>query len=84
MSLLYRRYLRSAGYPPLWFFGLAACGFAGLAIWALVHGDWLVAALALAMVAVALAFGVASRRLARALAASQAEQLEHTAERRLT
>lgn len=65
MHLIWRRYSRS-GYAPSWFYVVAAVGFAALAVWAAVRGDWLVAAIALVMIGAAVAARSVSRRLAEA------------------
>src|SRR3954467_10917540 len=62
MNLLFRRYTRS-GYAPPWFYAIAVVAFAGLAVWALVQMDWIVAALGLAMVPVTIAGARVMRRL---------------------
>ncbi len=51
MHLLWKRYSRS-GAAPAWFYVTMALGFAALAGWAIVARDWLVMALALAMIGV--------------------------------
>lgn len=51
MHLIWRRYSRS-GAAPSWFYAAMALGFAAVAIWAIVARDWLVMALALAMIGV--------------------------------
>ncbi len=51
MYFLWKRYSRSGAAPP-WFYAAMALGFAALAIWAIVARDWLVMALALAMIGV--------------------------------
>ncbi len=51
MNYLLRRYSRSGAAPP-WFYLTMALGFAALAVWAIVARDWLVMALALAMIGV--------------------------------
>jgi hypothetical protein len=61
-----RRYSRS-GYASRWFLAALAAGFAGLAAWGLVRGDWLVLALAGLMTLVTLAAVPLTRRLADAL-----------------
>jgi hypothetical protein len=62
MHLLWRRYSRSGAAPP-WFYFVMALGFAALAVWAIVARDWLVMALALAMIGVT----AAGARIMRAL-----------------
>ncbi len=84
MSLILRRYAKSTGYARPWFYAVMALGFAALAVWAGIAGDWIVMAIALAMIAGSLVAIPVTRRLARGLEASRAEQQEHTAERRLT
>jgi hypothetical protein len=69
MHLLMRRYARS-GYPSAWFLRMLTIAFAALAVWGAVRGDWLVFALALAMVPVTIAAIPLARRLAEALRAS--------------
>ena len=71
MSLILRRYARTTGYARAWFYLAIALGFAGLAAWAIVQRDWLVAIFATTMIAVALVLVPLSRRLTEALAASQ-------------
>ena len=51
MHLVWRRYSRSGAASP-WFYGAMALGFTALAIWAIVERDWLVMAVALAMIGV--------------------------------
>ncbi|TAK72582.1 MAG: hypothetical protein EPO22_00420 [Dehalococcoidia bacterium] len=51
MHLLWRRYSKSGAAPP-WFYAAMALGFTALAVWAIVQRDWLVMALALAMIGV--------------------------------
>jgi sugar phosphate permease len=51
MHFIWRRYSRSGAAPP-WFYAAMALGFAAVAIWAIVARDWLVMALALAMIGV--------------------------------
>ncbi|HYM14102.1 MAG TPA: hypothetical protein VEZ14_00900 [Dehalococcoidia bacterium] len=70
MHLLWRRYARS-GYAPGWLYLLFAAGFAGLAAWGIVRGDWLVAAVAAAMLPVTLG---GSRLMQRLRAASEASR----------
>jgi hypothetical protein len=69
MHMLMRRYSRS-GYASPWFLRALAVAFLALSVLAAVRGDWLVFALALAMVPVALILVPLSRRLADALRAS--------------
>ncbi len=51
MHILWKRYSRS-GAAPVWFYAAMALGFGALAVWAIVQRDWLVMALALAMIGV--------------------------------
>ena len=51
MHILWKRYSRS-GAAPVWFYAVMALGFGALAVWAIVQRDWLVMALALAMIGV--------------------------------
>ena len=51
MHLLWRRYSKSGAAPP-WFYAAMALAFGALAVWAIVAHDWLVMALALAMIGV--------------------------------
>lgn len=62
MSFLLRRSSRSGAAPP-WFYVAMAIGFAGLAAWGVVQGDWVVAGIAVAMVVVVAAGSMAMRRL---------------------
>lgn len=62
MHILWRRYARS-GYAPVWFYALAGSAFASLVAWALFERDWLIAAIAGAMVLVTVAGGVAMGRM---------------------
>lgn len=71
MYLLWRRWSRSGYAPPLFYYALAA-GFAALAAWAAVRGDWLVVIIAALMLAVAVAGSRVMRRLAEAARASDA------------
>ena len=70
MHLLWRRYARS-GYAPVWFYALMAAGFVGLAVWAIIGRDWLIAGIAAAMVAVTIAGSRVMRRFSDAAAASE-------------
>lgn len=70
MHLLWRRYSRS-GYAPPWFYALIASGFVSLTVWAVTQRDWLVAAVAVVMIAVTIAGSRLMRRLNEATAASQ-------------
>ncbi len=63
MHLLWRRHARSGSAPP-WFHWLLGAGFAALAIFALVRQEWLVAALALAMIGVTAGGSIMMRRIA--------------------
>ncbi|HZP56897.1 MAG TPA: hypothetical protein VFC53_05010 [Dehalococcoidia bacterium] len=72
MHLLWKRYTRS-GYAPPWFYALAVLGFAGLTAWALVRGDWLIAAIAALMIAVT----VGGARLMRRLSTAAEESRRH-------
>ncbi len=56
MNLLWRRYLRS-GYAPSWFYVLVGVGFVAIAVWAVTQRDWIVMALALAMIPVTIGGG---------------------------
>ena len=51
MHLIWKRYSRS-GAAPAWYYIAMALGFGALAVWAIVQRDWLVMALALAMIGV--------------------------------
>jgi hypothetical protein len=51
MRILWKRYSRSGAAPP-WFYIAMAIGFAALAGWAIVERDWVVMALAFAMIGV--------------------------------
>ncbi len=66
MHLIWRRYSRS-GAAPLWFYAAMALGFGALAVWAIVQRDWLVMALALAMIGVT----TAGARIMRSVRAAQ-------------
>jgi hypothetical protein len=70
MSMIWRRYLKSTGYAPAWFYAALAVGFFVLAGWAIIAQDWLVVTLALVMIVAAVPL---TRRLARGLAASEKE-----------
>jgi hypothetical protein len=74
MMLLWRRYSRS-GYAPAWFYVAIGAGFAALAVWGLVRADWLVAGIAVVMVAVTAAGSRIMRRFRDAHAASEAALL---------
>jgi len=69
MHFIWRRYARS-GDAPAWFYLLATAGFCALVAWAAVARDWLALALAVAMLPVCVAGGIAMQRLRTALAAS--------------
>jgi hypothetical protein len=84
MSLMLRRYAKSTGYARPWFYAAMALGFAALAVWAAVAGDWIVMGVALAMITASIVAIPLTRRLARGLEASKLEHQDHTAERRLT
>lgn len=71
MSMIWRRYVKSTGYGPLWFYAALAVGFFVLAGWAIIMQDWLVATLALVMSVVAVAAVPVTRRLSRWLEASE-------------
>jgi hypothetical protein len=73
MSLIFRRYTRTTGYAPSWFYAIAAVAFTALAIWAATSSNWLVAIIAAAMVVASIVVGVITRRLRTALAASTEE-----------
>ena len=51
MHLIWKRYSRS-GAAPAWYYIAMALGFGAFAVWAIVQRDWLVMALALAMIGV--------------------------------
>jgi hypothetical protein len=70
MHLLYRRYARS-GTAPLAFYAAFAVGFVALAVFAIVRGDWLVAAIASAMVVVTAAGARMMRRVSAESAARE-------------
>jgi len=70
MSLIFRRYTRSTGYAPSWFYAIAAVAFTALAIWAATSANWLVAIIAAIMVVASIAVGAVTRRLRTALEAS--------------
>lgn len=63
MHLLWRRYTRSGGYAPSWYYALMAVAFVAIAVWAVVAGDWLIAAIAFVMIAVVAAGAVIMPRL---------------------
>jgi uncharacterized ion transporter superfamily protein YfcC len=70
MSLILRRYTRTSGYAPSWFYVVATLGFIALTIWAVIRGDWLVTALAAAMITATIAVAIITRHLKAALDAS--------------
>ena len=70
MHLLWKRYARS-GYAPSLLYVIIAAAFAALGVWAITERDWLVTAIAVAMVAVTLAGSRIMRRLSEATAASR-------------
>lgn len=70
MHLLWKRYSRS-GYAPPWFYALLGAGFIALAVWALVTGDWLVAAIAIVMLPVTFGGSRVMKRLRDASEASR-------------
>lgn len=72
MQFIWRRYSRSGYAPPLFYIAVAI-GFVALAVWGAVQGDWLVMALALAMVPATYAGARVMRRLGEAEAASRRE-----------
>ena len=82
MSLIFRRYARTTGYAPSWFYVIAAIAFAALALWAITQRDWLVAALASAMITASIAVAAITRRLKTALEASRAAAEAPTTENR--
>ena len=63
MHLLWRRYARSGSAAP-WFHWLLGAGFAALAIFAVARQEWLIAALAIAMVGVTAGGSMMMRRMA--------------------
>ena len=73
MFFLWRRYSR-AGYAPPAFYIAVAIGFLALAVWALTQQDWLVAAIALAMIAVTAGGARIMRRLSVASSESRVER----------
>ena len=70
MFFLWRRYSR-AGYAPPAFYIAVALGFAALAVWAITRQDWLVAAIAIAMIAVTAGGARIMRRLSVASSQSR-------------
>lgn len=72
MQFIWKRYSRSGYAPPLFYVAIAL-GFVALAVWALVQTNWIVAALAIAMVPVTIAGSRVMQRLSVAEAASRAE-----------
>jgi hypothetical protein len=77
VHLIARRYSRS-GYAPAWFYAVLCIGFAAMAVWALAQRDWLVGAIAIAMVPVTIAGSRVLRRLSESARAerSATEQQE--------
>ena len=71
MSLLLRRYKKTTGYARLWFYVALAIGFTGIAVWAIVERDWIVAAISAAMIGVSVGVAMLHRRLSRELATSE-------------
>jgi hypothetical protein len=65
MIILMRRWSRSA-YAPWWFYALMCGGFAVLAAFGVIRGDWLVVVLAAVMFVVAAAAARLMPKLARA------------------
>ena len=74
MSMIWRRYVKSTGYAPAWFYAAFALGFLGLMVWGIVVRDWTVAVIAGVMIVVAVAALPVTRWLARGLAASEEER----------
>jgi hypothetical protein len=75
VNLLFRRYMRS-GYAPPWFYIAAVIGFAAMAIWGVVQADWIVAAIAVAMIPATFAGARIMRQLRESAAASRREVAE--------
>jgi uncharacterized membrane protein len=77
MHLLYRRYARSGYASPL-FYILMALGFGGLAVYAAVRGDWLIAVIAALMIVAVTVGARVMRRMSDALADSstRVEEME--------
>jgi len=73
MNFLWHRYSRS-GYAPPFFYLLMAAGFIALAVWAAIRHDWLIAAIAIAMLPVTIGGSRIMRRLSAASAASRRAQ----------
>lgn len=73
MTLLRRRNTKSRG-GPAWFPAVMAVGFASLAVWAGVAGDWLTAGIAGVMAAVSAAGFVLMRWIRVAINAAGEEQ----------
>ena len=76
MLVLLRRVSRT-GAAPTWFYLVAAAGFVALAAWAAVQRDWLIAVVAVAMIAAT----VAGRQLMGKVSASLRMQREVDDER---
>jgi hypothetical protein len=68
MHLIWRRYSRS-GQPPRWFYPLIASGFVSLTVFGLFAQDWLVAAVAAAMVGVTIVVARLAPRFSAAASA---------------
>ena len=81
MHLIARRYSRS-GYAPTWFYAALCIGFAAMAVWALAQHDWLVGAVAIAMVPVTLAGSRVLRRLSESARAARREMEQREDEHR--
>jgi hypothetical protein len=75
MNLLLRRYTRS-GYAPPWFYAAATIGFAAMAVWAIAQADWIVAAIATAMIPATFFGARVMRQLRDSAAASRREVAE--------
>ena len=73
MLLLMRRLSRT-GVAPGWFYVLAAAGFAGLAVFAMIQGDWIIAVIAAVMIA-ATAMGAVLMR--KVVTSSALREVEH-------
>jgi len=74
MHLLWRRYARS-GYAAPWFYWVMAAGFLALAAWSAIQADWVVFAVALAMVPVTFVGARVMQRLAASEEISRQELL---------
>ena len=72
MFFLWKRYSRSGYAPPL-FYVIMAVGFVALATWALTQRDWLVAAIALAMIAVTAVGARVMRRMSEPATSSRTQ-----------